>query len=79
MSDKNKFQINLAAKLLKIIQMKFYLNESSEIIQWIYLASETNNFQINSLAKNPIIYLCEILSKQDDMNCSENLLDEWQK
>lgn len=41
--------------------------------------SETNNFQINLLTKNPIIYLCETLPKPNNKNCSENLLDECQK
>lgn len=78
MSDKNNFQINLIAKILKIIQVKFYLNESTIIIQWIYLMSVTNNFRINLLTKNPIVYLCEILSEQDNKNRSEFLLDKWQ-
>ena len=76
MSGKNNFQINLIAKILKIIQTKFYLNESTEIIQWNYQMSETNNFQIKLLTKNPIVYLCKILSEQDDLNCLANLLDE---
>ena len=76
MSGKNNFQINLIAKILKIIQVKFYLNKSTKIIQQIYQMSETNNFKINLLTKNPIVYLCEILSEQDDLNCSANLLDE---
>lgn len=76
MSDKNKFQINLIAKILKTIQIKFCLNESSEIIQEIYLMNETNNFPINLLTKNLVVYLCEILSEQDNKNCSENLLAE---
>lgn len=63
-------------KILKIIQMKFCLNESTEIIQEIYLMSETNNFQINLLTKNPVVYLCEILSEQDNKDCSENLSDK---
>lgn len=33
MSDKNNFQINSIAKVLKIIQMKFCPNESTIIIQ----------------------------------------------
>ena len=56
--------------------MKFCLNESTEIIQEIYLMSETNNFQINLLTKNPVVYLCEILSEQDNKDCSENLSDK---
>ena len=65
MSDKNNFQINLIVKILKIIQVKFYLNELTKIIQRIYQMSETNNFRINLLTKNLIVYLCEILSEQD--------------
>lgn len=33
MSDKNKFQINLIAKIMKTIQIKFCPNKSTEIIQ----------------------------------------------
>lgn len=40
--------------------------------------SETNNFQINLLTKNLVVYLYEILSEQNDRNCSKNSLDEWQ-
>ena len=76
MSDTNNFQINLIAKILKVIHVKFYLNESTIIIQEIYLISETNNFLNNLLTKNSVAYLCKILSEQDNKNCSENLLDE---
>ena len=76
MSDTNNFQINLIAKILKVIQVKFYLNELTKIIQRIYQMSETNNFRINLLTKNLIVYLCEILFERDDKDYSENLLDE---
>lgn len=79
MSDTNNFQINLIAKILKVIQVKFYLNELTKIIQRIYQMSETNNFRINLLTKNLIVYLCEILSEQDNKNYSKNLLNERQK
>lgn len=78
MSDANNFQINLIEKLLKIIQIKFYLNKSTIIVQWNYLMSEINNLQINLLTKNLIVYSCEILPEQDNKNCSANLLDKWQ-
>ena len=78
MSDKNNFQINFQLKNKTIIHVKFYLNESTIIIQQLYLISEANNFLINLLTENQVVYLCEILSEQDDKNCSKNLLDEWQ-
>lgn len=69
---KSNFQINLIVKILNVIHVKFYPNESTIIIQEIYQISETNNFQINLLTKNSIIYLYEILSEQDNKNCSAN-------
>ena len=71
MSDKNNFQINLIVKILNVIQAKFYRNKSTIIIQRIYQINEINNFQINLLTENPIVYLCEISSEQDDANCSK--------
>ena len=38
--------------------------------------SETNNFRINLLTKNPVVYLYKILSEQDDKDYSKNLLDK---
>lgn len=76
MSDKNNFQINLIMKILNVIHVKFYLNESTIIIQRIYQINEINNFQINLLTENPIVYLCEISSEQDDANCSKNQYSE---
>ena len=76
MSNKNNFQINLIAKIPKVIQVKFYLNELTKIIRRIYQMSETNNFRINLLTKNLIVYSCEILPEPDNKNRSANLLDE---
>lgn len=41
------------------------------------MMSETNNFQINLLAKNSVVYSCKILSEQNNKNRSKNLLEEW--
>ena len=41
--------------------------------------SEANNFLINLLTKNLIVYSCEILPEQDNKNHSKNLLNERQK
>lgn len=76
MSDKNNFQINSIAKILNVIQAKFYRNKSTIIIQEIYQIGGINNFHINLLTKNPTVYLCEILSEQDDANCSKNQYSE---
>ena len=38
--------------------------------------SEINNFPINLLTKNKVVYLREILSEQDDRNCSKNRYSE---
>lgn len=72
MSDANNFQINLIVKVLNVSHVKFYLNESTIIIQEIYQISETNNFQINLLTKNQVVYLYEILFEQDNTNCLTN-------